>query len=140
VSSYWRFFLHLIWATKGREPLIGDREKQIIRWSMRTTLDELQVLLHAVGMMPDHVHLVVSVPPKVAVADVVRRLKGASSHAANHVDTRRSSGVFAWQTEYGGLPFGERSLPRVVAYVERQREHHAANDLWPTLERTAEEP
>jgi putative transposase len=139
VSSYWRFFVHLIWATKGREPLIGEAEEAILRRSWKVTLAERQVIPHAIGVMPDHVHFALSVPPKLAVADLVRLLKGASSHAVNHVGSSRSTGVFGWQPEYGGLTFGELALPRVIAYVENQREHHAASTLWPTLERIVEE-
>jgi len=139
VSSNWRFFLHLIWATKGREPLIAEAEEAVLRRSWKISLAENQVIPHAIGVMPDHVHFVVSVPPKIAVADVVRLLKGASSHAVNHVGTRSSSGAFAWQSQYGVLTFGERSLPRVIAYVENQRQHHAANTIWPTLERITDD-
>jgi putative transposase len=139
VASYWRFYVHLVWATKGREPLIGEAEEAVLRRSWKVTIAELQVIPHAIGVMPDHVHFVLSVPPKIAVADLIRRLKGASSHAVNHVDTVGSSGRFGWQTEYGGLTFGERSLPRVVAYVEHQRQHHAENNLWPALERTTDD-
>ena len=138
MSSYWRFFVHLIWATKGREPLIDDAEEALIRRSWKRTMNDMQIIPHAIGVMPDHVHLVLSVPPKIAIADLIHRLKGASSHAVNHVDTVHSSKVFGWQTEYGGLTIGEGSLSRVIAYVENQRDHHARNNLWPTLERTTE--
>jgi REP-associated tyrosine transposase len=132
---YWRLSYHLIWATRGREPLIGEREERIIRRSFQTTLDTMHVIPRAVGMMPDHVHVVVSIPPSVLVAEVVKRLKGSSSHAVNHEDGVPPELPFAWPGEYGALSFGERALPGVVAYVGNQREHHATGKLWPGLER-----
>ncbi|HEY7032383.1 MAG TPA: IS200/IS605 family transposase [Thermomicrobiales bacterium] len=138
-SSYWRFYVHLIWATKGREPLIGEAEEAVIRRSWKITNAELGVIPHAIGVMPDHVHLALSVPPRIAVAELVRRLKGASSHAVNHVDSIRSTGSFGWQPEYGGLTFGERSLPRVVSYIDNHRQHHTDNTLWPILERITDD-
>jgi putative transposase len=71
----------------------------------------------------DHVHLVVAIPPKHAVADVVKRLKGASSHDLNH--GARLDYEFAWQRGYGALSLGERQRPQAEAYVQNQKQHHA---------------
>ena len=86
--------------------------------------------------MPDHVHLAVAVPPRIAVADLVKLLKGSSSHLLNS-QARTSTGFqerFYWQEEYGVLSFGERSLADVVVYVENQREHHANKTILPVFE------
>jgi putative transposase len=136
---YWRLFCHLVWATRGREPLIAEREERIIRRSMQTTLDAMHAIPHAVGMMPDHVHVVASIPPSVLVAEVVKRLKGSSTHAVNHEGAESREQPFAWQGEYGVLSFGERALPEVVSYVQNQREHHAKGQTWPGLERIDDE-
>jgi putative transposase len=133
------FLVHLIWATKGREPLIGEAEETVLRRSWKVTLAERQVIPHAIGLVPDHVHFVLSVPPIIAIADIVRLLKGMSSHAVNHVSSSTSTGVFVWKPEYGGLTLGEGSLPRVVACLENQRQHHATNNTWPNLERISED-
>ncbi|HEY7033568.1 MAG TPA: IS200/IS605 family transposase [Thermomicrobiales bacterium] len=137
--AYWRLFYHLVWATRSREPLIGEREETIIRRSFQTTLDSMRVIPHAIGMMPDHTHVVASIPPSVLVAEVVKRLKGASTHAVNHESGVPPEVPFAWQGGYGVLSFSERALPDVVAYVRNQREHHAKATTWPGLERTDED-
>jgi putative transposase len=137
--AWWRAFAHLIWATYRREPLIGVGEEALIRRSFATTLAELDVIPHAVGVMPDHVHVACSIPPARAVVEVVKRLKGASSHAVNHGPGRDPVEVFRWQGGYGYVNFGERHLPVVAAYVREQRARHAARALWPTLERAEAE-
>jgi putative transposase len=132
---YWRLFYHLTWATRDREPLIGQAEEAVIRRSMDLTFADLDLIPHAVGFMPEHVHVAVSIPPKVALAEAVKRLKGASAHAVNKAAGNGPRSTFGWQAEYGALSFGDNALPRVVAYVERQAEHHAAGKLWAKLER-----
>jgi REP-associated tyrosine transposase len=87
--------------------------------------------------MPDHVHLAVSIPPKQAVARVVGRVKGVSSHAVNAAQPNRPE-PFAWQTEYGALSFGHRALDDVVAYVNDQSRRHANGQLLRGLERWIE--
>jgi hypothetical protein len=61
-------------------------------------------------------------------------LKGSSSHHINHEPG--ASGNFGWQDEYGVVSFGEGYLARAVEYVQRQKEHHRAGDLWDVFERT----
>jgi putative transposase len=79
--------------------------------------------------MPDHLHIVVSIPPRIAVSDFVRRLKSAPSLLVNRAEGGSRLDAFAWQAEYGVLTFGERSLPDVVAYVQNQPAHHADSHL-----------
>jgi putative transposase len=94
--------------------------------------DALDCITHAINGMEDHVHIVVSIPPKFAVATIIGKLKGSSSHHINHaILTDRT---FAWQAEYGIVTFSERYLPVVVAYVQNQKQHHADGMLWENLE------
>lgn len=134
--SLWRLFYHLVWTTRDRLPTIDDGREEIIRRSIRATCKEHGALIHGIGVMPDHVHLAASIPPRIAIADFVRQLKGSSSHLVNHVEHGRHPGAFAWQHEYAILSFGERSLPDVIAYVENQRSHHADQTLLPAFEET----
>jgi REP element-mobilizing transposase RayT len=125
-------FYYLVWSTKGREPLITQAVAAVLERSVRASCDEQQVLIHAFGTMPDHVHLAASIPPALAIAKVVGRLKGAATDTIN--ETVAQDDHFAWQAEYGALSFGEKNLPAVVAYVTNQPARHAAGRLWPTLE------
>lgn len=134
--TYWRLFCHLVWGTKGREALIDDERADVIERSIRAACHELGVLVHAIGGMPDHLHVPVSIPPRLSIAEVVQRMKGESSHLLNHSAGREGLGWFAWQAEYGAVSFGERSLPQIVAYVANQSAHHSANNLWRPLELT----
>ena len=71
----WRLFYHLVWATKAREPLIDATTAPLIEKSLRHTCDELNIPLYALSLMPDHVHLALSIPPRLAIADFIGRLK-----------------------------------------------------------------
>ena len=131
--SYWRLHYHLIWATKQRLPLIGPDEESVIAESLRMTMARMKVIGHAIGMVDDHIHLALSIPPTVAISDAIGRLKGASSHLVAQRLAGRTG--FAWQAEYGVLSLTERALPTVVAYVQNQKQHHADNTLIHGLER-----
>ncbi len=97
----------------------------------------MEVKIHAAGNVEDHTHVVASIPPKLAVADCVRHLKGASSHAINHMEG--SDGKFKWQEGYGALSIGERSLEAVKEYAAKQMEHHRENKIIEVYERMEED-
>ncbi len=92
-------------------------------------------LTHAVGIMPEHVHLALTIPTRVAVADAVKAIKGSSSHLLRHEYANVVDSWTGWQNEYGVVSFSERGLRKVVEYVTHQREHHTANTLIHELER-----
>ena len=70
---------HLVWITKYRKPIlrgeIGKRARELIR----QTCASLEVYIVKGHVAKDHVHLLVSVPPSLAVSELVKRLKGRSS-------------------------------------------------------------
>lgn len=131
--SFWRLYYHLVWATKNREPIITAAvEDELFRYLIHKTA-ELDVRLYAVNGWLEHIHLVAAIPPKIAVAEAVKTLKGGSSHYLNHI--ARLDFTFAWQRGYGALSVGERQLDIAVAYVLKQKEHHANQTANKWLER-----
>jgi len=97
---------------------------------------ELDLKVHASGNVDDHTHVVISIPPKLAAADCVKHIKGASAYAINHMPN--SDGQFKWQEGYGALSIGERSLETVMAYAANQKEHHKNQTLRSVFERIDE--
>jgi putative transposase len=122
--TYWRLYYHLVWSTRNRLPAIDDGAEVILRQVLVAEARQQSCLVHGIGCMPDHVHLAISIPPRVAVAEVVRTLKGSSSRTLKgHADHAQWPG---WQSEYGVISFGERSLDDVLRYLRDQKAHHAA--------------
>jgi len=56
------------------------------------------------------------------MADVVKQIKGGSSHAFNQA--KLTTTHFAWQIGYGAFSVSESHVPRVRAYIQNQQEHH----------------
>lgn len=135
--TYWRLHYHLIWATYNREPVLTLEREKMFYGVLYRKGEELGLKIHAAGNIEEHAHLVASIHPKLAVADCVRHLKGASAFAINHMVG--SEGQFKWQAGYGALTVGERSLEIVMEYAARQKEHHRENRLVEVYERTDEE-
>jgi putative transposase len=133
---YWRLFYHAVWATKNRLDLIDPAWEQDLYGYLRGKATALECIPHAIGGISDHIHLAISIPPKLAVATLVGRLKGSSSH---HINEQYAHGAFLWQAEYGVLSFSEKALPTVAAYITNQKKHHMEHTLNEGLEHLAPE-
>jgi REP-associated tyrosine transposase len=131
---FWQHYCHLVWGTKLREPMIDEEIAAVIARSVQSTCNDHRATLHATGIMPDHVHLAVSIPPSLAISDFVRFVKGLSSFELNKANRIERLNRFGWQAEYGLISFGERLLDAVVTNVNHQAAHHAEHTLWPTFE------
>lgn len=129
-----KLYYHLVWATKGREPLLFDEIETTIHGYLRVKAIGLGGFVYAVNRGFEHVHMVVSIPPAISVAEFVGKVKGASSAQTNK--NKLMNRHFNWQEEYGAFTFDQKRLPKFITYVERQKEHHRLNTTIPVLERT----
>ena len=75
-----------------------------------------------IGGMPDHVHILASLPKTMALSDFVRVIKAESSKWIKQLDTVYSG--FAWQEGYGAFSVSPSLIGKTVQYVRSQAEHH----------------
>ena len=133
---YWQLFYHIVWSTKNREPLLTPDLEPTVYELVRRKASGLEATVFAINGTTDHVHMVVAIPPKVAVAKFVGQVKAVASTRVNQSHSVLQP--FAWQDEYGVFSFDKKRLPHYVGYVERQKEHHALGTTIPVLERLHE--
>ncbi len=129
-------YLHLVWATKYREPTIPLAEERSLHRILRAEALRLRCSVLAVNGTEDHIHLLVKLGHRANVARLLNQMKGVSSSYLNA--ERRcddSQPRFRWQAGYGIASIGQNQITRIIDYIDRQKEHHAAAET-----RTAWEP
>jgi putative transposase len=132
-TSYTELFVHIIWGTGGRLPLITDDIAPLLYGSMETQCHRLNTPALAVGGTEDHVHLLVRLPPLLGVEPLVEAVKAASLNAFT---TRiRPGWRFEWHPTYGAFTLAQAEVPRAMMYVRNQKALHAAHTLWERWER-----
>jgi len=133
-NVYAEIFLHIVWHAKDGAPMIRDGFRDALsEFVVERCRKTDGVRCYAIGGTTNHLHLAVSVPPTLAIADWIGQLKGASSHHVNH--ELGHDKALQWQTGYGVVSFGRKRLPFVVEYIRKQEEHHAAGKTYARLER-----
>lgn len=131
---YYQLFYHLVWSTKNRQPLLTRNVEPIVHKFLHTKAIGLGATVFALNGIEDHVHLVVSIPPKIAVSKFVGQVKAVAATKFNKSGLGNHS--LFWQNEYGAFSFDAKRLSNYIAYVNRQKEHHAQKAAIPVLERT----
>jgi putative transposase len=129
---YYQLFYHIVWATKNRLPLLTPDIEPLVHGFLRSKALGLEALVHALNGMPDHIHLVATIPPKIAVAKFIGQVKAVASTRFNK--SGLGGGPLFWQEEYSVFSFDRKRLPYVIAYVEKQKEHHTHQAQIPALE------
>jgi putative transposase len=126
-------FYHIIWTTQNRQPLITRANEGAIIDAIDELNEQMGGKLYAVGVLADHVHVAVSIPPRVAVLDWVREAKVKTAAAAQMV--KDDAPPLFWSQECGIVTFGSQNRERMVRYVKRQKAIHAEGEGIDILER-----
>jgi REP element-mobilizing transposase RayT len=92
----------------------------VVDRSIRHECVRLGVEVVAFGGVEDHVHLLARMPARLSVSEVVKQVKGATSHLI----TQRLRIPFKWQGGYGAFSVSKRSIPAARYYVLNQEQHH----------------
>ena len=122
-QSFASLFLHVVFSTKQRRPLLDDAWCDRLFGIVGGTLRADRCVLLATGGMPDHVHLLMSLARDCSVSVAVRNLKTASSRWVH--ETIPGGASFAWQDGYAAFSIGVAMIDDTRAYLAKQREHHA---------------
>ena len=113
--SYNKIWIHSIWATKERQPLI----QPIIEFKVHKYIDqqlrELGCPVRIINGVPDHVHSLFLLNPKKSISEVIKQVKGSSSHFINHSNITTTK--FAWQTGYAAYSVSESGVEKVYNYI-----------------------
>ncbi|MFO0645184.1 MAG: IS200/IS605 family transposase [Polyangiales bacterium] len=133
-SSYARLFVHLVWATKLREPWIEPSIAPRLHGMLATRCQLLNCVAIAIGGVEEHVHVLVGLHPSVAVADLVRDLKATTSTFMRHTCGQPK---FEWQEGYGAFSLRDTDLDVVRSYIRNQPTHHATGDVVDEWERVS---
>ena len=131
-DTYHRLYIHAIWATWDRLPLITPAIEAALYADIGVECDKIKAQLIEIGGIEDHVHVVVRIPPTVSIAELIKQIKGAASHLATHKVP--GGDTFKWQGAYAAFTVSEADLPRVRAYVRNQKEHHRTGKIMDNFE------
>ncbi|MEK0420969.1 MAG: family transposase [Bacteroidota bacterium] len=120
--SFSKIWVHAIWSTKDKAPLIEQSIEKKLYPYISEQLRQQGCRLRIINGMPDHVHSLFLLNPQKSVSEVIKQMKGSSSHYINQNNFIASK--FAWQTGYAAYSVSESVAEKVFRYIKDQKLHH----------------
>ena len=114
--TYASNFIHCIFSTKDRRPLIQTARMSELYSYLGGIARSEGFSLIAAGGTANHVHLLFTLPAPHSLAHAVQKLKGSSS--------RWMGPGFSWQEGYGAFSVSPSQVSVMKRYVRNQEEHH----------------
>lgn len=116
---------YLIWVTKYRKPIFDTHDKSQYMIDLLQYIAGLnQIDIKEIEVMPDHVYLMISFPPRLSITNVVKALKGASARKwfQQYPETKQLLwNGHLWSRSYYICTVGNMSNETVRKYISNQR-------------------
>ena len=121
-------FWHFEWCTKYRYEMMKRLElKNLVTAAIRKAAHEHHIKIHILKVMPDHIHMIATLPNNMTEARAAMLMKGRSAYVIfrnrEHVRLRYSKGNF-WAPSYCAVTVGYNDLDTITEYIQDQELHH----------------
>ena len=120
--SYTSLWYHLVWSTKYRQPLLEKAWRWRLYDCIRHYCQYKGYHFDCANGVEDHVHVLVSLKPTLAISDVIRNIKTHSYFWVRENIPNQEG--FGWQDGYAAFSVGERHISALRRYIYDQERHH----------------
>ena len=120
--SYVRVWIHAVWGTKNREPLLTKEIRPRMVSHIRENARQKEIYIDRLNGHTDHLHCLFGLNADMTIAKALQLMKGETAYWMNK--ERITSAKFEWANEYYAVSVNESALDDVRAYIDNQEEHH----------------
>ena len=113
-------YAHLTWATYRRQRVIRRVDAGVVASAIHAAAARCKVHVLALGVLTEHVHVVVSFLPDAPLSDFVRDAKSESSRRINE----QLPGRLRWQRGFHANSLSRSHVHQARTYVARQFQRH----------------
>lgn len=122
--TYSNLIYHIVFSTQDRLPIIANEGKAELHAYLSELAKEKGGRILVVNSVPDHVHMLVVLPPDLSVSDLMKFVKANSSRWMK----KRFGKPFAWQKGFGVFTVSRSGLDNAAQYIRNQEIHHQKMD------------
>lgn len=123
-NTYSQIYIQIVFAVEGRQNLIASANREELHKYITGLVTKRGQKMLAIFCMPNHIHILVSMKPNLALSDLVRDIKAGSSNFINRQGWVR--GHFNWQEGFGAFSYSRSQIDAVPKYILDQEERHKA--------------
>ena len=121
-NTFTQIYYHVVFSTKERRRVLFSERREDLYSYIWGIHRNLGCRLHRIGGVEDHVHILVSIPTTLSMADYVKEVKTGATKWI------KSENVFpdftGWQDGYGAFSVSRDHKEELAEYIKNQAEHH----------------
>ena len=118
-NSFYNVWIHAVFATKDRQHLISLDLEEVLYPFLFDEFSQLGCKLKIVNGLSDHIHCLFMLDAKKSYAEVMKQIKGTSSHYINEHNFIFEK--FAWQKGYAAFSVSDFAVESVDEYIKKQK-------------------
>lgn len=126
-NTYSQIYLHYVFSPKHRQAFIKPEFENDLYKYITGIVKNLDQNLICINGMPDHCHLLIRLRPAMPPSKLIQTVKANSSSWINSNNFLKQK--FNWQIGGGVFSISHKHVPRVVKYIENQKEHHKKSNF-----------
>lgn len=127
MSTYTRITYQIVFTTRNRVAALTKPHRHELFMHVAGILRNKKCHNLAVNGIEDHIHILCEVHPTVAVSDLVRDIKLATTDL---IKRKKIFPLFpGWQEGYGAFTYSHEARPSLIHYVRNQETHHNTEDF-----------
>jgi putative transposase len=118
-----KIWVHLVFATKNREPLLNKELRNNLISHIIENCREKDIYLQAINGYTEHIHCLISLGKDQNISKISQLIKGESSFWINQNNLTLEK--FVWQDDYFAVSVSESQVEAVTNYIKNQETHHS---------------
>ncbi len=120
--SFVKVMIHAVWGTKNRNRILEKEKRQILFEHIKTKSRDKEIFIKTINGHLDHIHILFGLNAELSLSKTIQLIKGESSFWANK--QKLILPKLEWAEGYYAVSVSESIVPKVVAYINNQEEHH----------------
>ena len=114
--------LHIVFSTKGRQPMIQPEIESELYPYLNIICQKFNSSMIRINGVSDHLHILLSLGRTLSVSKLIEELKSQSSRWIKTKGPQYRD--FAWQNGYGCFSVSRSNVESAIKYIANQKEHH----------------
>ena len=123
--AYTQIIYHIIFGTKNRARTLDKKGRKELFQYIHGILKNKRCYTYQnyqINGVEDHIHILSSLHPSLALADLIKSLKISSN---KWIKENKVFPMFdSWQAKYGAVTCSFKDKDRIIEYIKNQEEHH----------------
>lgn len=122
MSTYTQILYQIVFSTKNRMPVMKKESRRELYKYIWGILENKNCHLYQLNGVEDHLHILTHIHPSVAISELVKNIKIASSKFIK--EKKLFPDFTGWQDGYGAFTYAIDYKDNLINYIKNQEEHH----------------